>query len=77
MPELPAERFLVPKEFTVGNLTTVIRNRIKLGAEKSIFLFVGNSLLPAHQVISTVYQQKQDLDGFLYVLYSGENSFGQ
>lgn len=73
---MPSERFLVPVDFTVGNLTTVIRNRVKLGPEKSIFLFVNNSLLPAHQSIASVYQHKQDQDGFLYVLYAGENSFG-
>lgn len=66
----------MPTEFTVGNLTTVIRNRIKIGPETSIFLFVGNSLLPSHHPISTVYQDKKEQDGFLYVTYSGENTFG-
>jgi hypothetical protein len=38
---------------------------------------VANSLLPAHQPVAAVYRQKQDSDGFLYVLYSGENTFGK
>lgn len=27
--------------------------------------------------MSTIYDQKKDEDGFLYVTYSGENTFGQ
>ena len=73
---MDSERLLVPGDFTVGNLSTIIRNRIKISAQQSIFLFVNNALLPANQPLSTVYQQRKDPDGFLYVLYSGENTFG-
>ncbi|WPK23846.1 hypothetical protein PUMCH_001096 [Australozyma saopauloensis] len=27
--------------------------------------------------MSTIYEEHKDEDGFLYVLYSGENTFGQ
>lgn len=27
--------------------------------------------------MSTIYDEKKDEDGFLYVTYSGENTFGQ
>jgi hypothetical protein len=26
--------------------------------------------------MASIYEQRRDADGFLYVLYSGENSFG-
>lgn len=77
LPQLAEERLLLPCNFTVGNLTTFIRSHIKISPEKSIFLFVNNTLLPAHQELLTVYKERHDLDGFLYILYSGENSFGQ
>lgn len=76
LPDIVSERLLVPGNYTIGNLTTSIRNRIKVGASTSVFLFVNNSLLPAHQTVAMVYQQKKDPDGFLYIVYSGENSFG-
>lgn len=38
----------------------------------SCFLFFSCS----GALMSTVYEEKQDKDGFLYVTYSGENTFG-
>ena len=31
---------------------------------------------PAGALMSTIYDEKKDKDGFLYVTYSGENTFG-
>lgn len=70
------KRFMVPSDFTVGNFVTVIRNRIKVGPEKTIFIFVNNSLLPMNSLLSVVYQQHRDPDGFLYLIFSSENAFG-
>ncbi|XP_022860326.1 autophagy-related protein 8f-like isoform X1 [Olea europaea var. sylvestris] len=69
-------RYLVPADLTVGQFVYVIRKRIKLSAEKAIFIFVDNVLPPTGAVMSAVYDEKKDEDGFLYVTYSGENTFG-
>jgi GABA(A) receptor-associated protein len=39
-------RYLVPADLTVGQFVYVIRKRIKLNAEKAIFIFVDNVLPP-------------------------------
>lgn len=39
-------RYLVPADLTVGQFVYVVRKRIKLGAEKAIFVFVKNTLPP-------------------------------
>ena len=39
-------RYLIPVNFTVGQLVYLIRKRIKLTAEKAIFVFVDNVLPP-------------------------------
>ena len=39
-------RYLVPADLTVGQFVYVIRKRIKLSAEKAIFIFVKNVLPP-------------------------------
>lgn len=70
------KRFIVPADFTVANFVTVVRNRIKVGPEKTLFLFVNNTLLPVNSLLSSVYQQHCDPDGFLYLIYSSENAFG-
>lgn len=54
----------------------MIRKRIKLPADSAIFVFVNNTLPPAAALMSQIYQQHADADGFLYVTYSGESTFG-
>lgn len=76
LPDITTKRFIVPSDFTVGNFMTVVRNRIKVGPEKTLFIFVNNTLLPMNALLSVVYQQHGDADGFLYLIYSSENSFG-
>lgn len=31
---------------------------------------------PTGAIMSAIYEEKKDEDGFLYVTYSGENTFG-
>lgn len=71
-----ARRYLVPSDLTVGQFVYVIRKRIRLSPEKAIFIFVGNVLPPTANMMSAVYDQHKDEDGFLYITYSGENTFG-
>ena len=55
----------------------VIRKRIKIKPEQSIYIFAGDaSMVAGSQLIGTVYEKQKDLDGFLYTTYSGENTFG-
>lgn len=54
----------------------VVRKRISLPPEKAIFVFVKNSLPPTAALMSAIYEKNKDADGFLYVTYSGENTFG-
>lgn len=70
------KRFIVPADFTVSNFVTVVRNRIKVGPEKTVFIFVNNTLLPVNTLLSVAYSQHRDSDGFLYLIYSSENAFG-
>lgn len=67
----------MPVDLTVGQFVYVIRKRIKLPSEKAIFIFVNDILPPTAALISTIYEEHKDDDGFLYVLYSGENTFGE
>jgi len=54
----------------------VIRKRIKLAPEKALFIFVNNTAPSTSQLMSTVFEEARDEDGFLYVKYSGESTFG-
>ncbi|CAF2172601.1 hypothetical protein F2Q70_00044055 [Brassica cretica] len=76
IPDIDKKKYLVPSDLTVGQFVYVIRKRIKLSAEKAIFIFVDNVLPPTGEIMSSVYEEKKDQDGFLYITYSGENTFG-
>ena len=70
-------KYLIPIDLTVGQFVYVIRKRISIPPEKAIFIFVNNTLPPTAALMSTVYEQHKDEDGFMYMMYSGENTFGR
>jgi GABA(A) receptor-associated protein len=77
VPTIDKDKYLVPSDLTVGQFVYVIRKRIKLEPEKAIFLFINNTLPPTAALLSQIYKELSDKDGFLYVEYSGENTFGR
>lgn len=76
IPDIDKKKYLVPSDLTVGQFVYVIRKRIKLSPEKAIFIFVKNILPPTAALMSSIYEDHRDEDGFLYITYSGENTFG-
>ncbi|KAK8601067.1 hypothetical protein V6N12_050912 [Hibiscus sabdariffa] len=76
VPDIDKPKFLVPAGSTVGLFVCLVRKMIKLSAEKAIFVFVKNTLPPTAALMSAIYEENKDEDGFLYVTYSGENTFG-
>lgn len=76
LPELDKKKYLVPCDLTMGQFAYIIRRRIRLSPEKSLFLHLGNKMVPLSVPIIILYQESCDEDGFLYVSYSGENVFG-
>ncbi|KAI3800282.1 hypothetical protein L1987_28369 [Smallanthus sonchifolius] len=76
IPDIDKNKYLVPADLTVGQFVYVVRKRIKLSPEKAIFVFVNNMLPPTAALMSAIYEENKDEDGFLYMSYSGENTFG-
>merc|ERR1711959_605919 len=77
IPEIDRKKYLVPQELTVGQFIYVVRKRLRLPPEKAIFIFVDGRLPSAGAALmSQMYKDYKDEDGFLYVTYSGENTFG-
>ncbi len=65
IPAVDKRKYLIPMDLTVGQFVYVIRKRISIPAEKAIFLFVNDSLPPTAALMSTVYDQHKDSDGFM------------
>jgi GABA(A) receptor-associated protein len=74
---LDKNKYLVPSDFTVGQFVYVIRKRINLSPEKSLLMFINNTLPQNSVNISEVYLNHSDKDGFLYFSYTTDmNTFG-
>ena len=76
LPELTKKKLLVPGDISVSQFNFVIRKRVAISKEKAIFVFIDDVLPPSHALMSDIYDKYKDSDGFLYVVYSGENTFG-
>jgi len=77
IPDIDRKKYLCPNDISIANFMYVIRKRIKLTPEKSIFLFVNDTnLVPTAALLSQVYEEHRDDDGFLYIKYNGESTFG-
>ncbi|CAH2055326.1 unnamed protein product [Thlaspi arvense] len=74
VPEIVNKKLLSP-DITVGQVEDMIRRHTNLAAEKSIYVFVRNSVCPIVASISAIYEEHKDDDGFLYMTYSGEDLF--
>jgi GABA(A) receptor-associated protein len=77
------QKFLAPKEVTLGQFIMVIRRKLYLSPSESVFVFVedsggnGKILCPGNSEIGSVYDaQKNKEDSFLYFHVTKENTFG-
>ena len=74
--DIDKKKYLVPKDMTMGQFVFVIRKRIKLDTSQALFIMVNNSLESSNKLLGEIYDDKADKDGFLYITYTSENTFG-
>ena len=75
-PEIDKKKYLVPNDLTFGEFMLIIRKRIKLNEQQALVGFVTGTLPPMGKLMSDLYSESSNEDGFLYVVYSLENTFG-
>lgn len=76
VPDVDKKKFLVTRDMTLGQFVFVIRKRLVLAPEKAIFVFINNTIPPTSALMSDIYETHKSADGFLYMVYNGENTFG-
>ena len=77
LPPNERSKFLAPSDLTAYQFSYIIRKRIKMPESGSLFFFVnGRYILKADALMSEVYDQRKDVDGFLYITYTDQNTFG-
>tara|TARA_Y100000590_G_C15522822_1_gene940060 strand:- start:369 stop:731 length:363 start_codon:yes stop_codon:yes gene_type:complete len=74
--DIDKSKYLVPTDLTVGQFIYVIRKRLKMNSEQGLFIFINEVMPPTTEQLSLIYDNYKDEDGFLYIMYSGENTFG-
>jgi GABA(A) receptor-associated protein len=74
--KIDKRKYLVPADITAAQFMWIIRKRINLPSERAIFLFVDKMVPQSSWTMGELYSQHKDADGFLYIAYSGENTFG-
>ncbi len=76
-PDIDKKKYLVPCDLTMGQFLNVIRQRIKVkDSSLALFLLVNGKIYSTSELITYVYENEKDNDGFLYIVYTSENTFG-
>ena len=76
-PAIDKRKYMTPMGLTFAQLFYVVRKRLALGPEHGLFFFLDNNALArASATVTEVYNDYVDDDGFLYIKYSLENTFG-
>ena len=77
LPQSSRRKYLVPPDITMGQFKYVIRKRIQLLPDQALFVFVNETVMcPTMTTMAEAYREHMDEDGFLYMVYSGESTFG-
>jgi|TARA_B100001758_G_scaffold246892_1_gene263124 GABA(A) receptor-associated protein len=74
--DLDKRKYLVPSDLTMAGFMFVIRRRLALPPDQSIFMFCNEAMVPTASLMGAIYEERKDEDGFLYVVYGGESTFG-
>ena len=70
-------KFLAPGDITLAQFMCVIRKRISLSYEDSLVFFLDDtSILTTSSSLSNIYYDNKNEDGFLYLTYCCESTFG-
>uniref|UniRef100_A0ACD5XPZ7 Uncharacterized protein n=1 Tax=Avena sativa TaxID=4498 RepID=A0ACD5XPZ7_AVESA len=77
LPEMEKRKYLVPCDMPVGQFIFILRSRLHLAQGTALFVFVNNTLPQTANLMGSVYDSyKDEEDGFLYMCYSSEKTFG-
>ena len=69
-------KYLVPHDVTMGQFIKILRDKLKLEPSVALFFFINNKVFPITSLIGNIYKENADEDGFLYIEFCEESTFG-
>ena len=69
-------KYLVPYDICMGQFIKILRDKLKIQSSTALFFFVNNKLFPITSVMGDIYKEHCDEDGFLYIEFCEESTFG-
>jgi GABA(A) receptor-associated protein len=70
-------KYLIPGDLAVGQFSSMLRKKLDLSKEEAFFLLInGKHSVTGDTLMSELYDKYKDEDGFLYVSYSSELTWG-
>lgn len=85
LPDIEKKKYLLPDDLTVNQFQYVIRQRVRLASDQALFTFImqekkpgqAKPILPAvTRTMGDIYKECRDEDGFLYMIYSNDQVYG-
>ena len=67
---------MLPHDLTIGQFICFIRKQMKLDSTYALFVTIEGYIPPSLMRIGEIYKTSKYADGFLYIEYSSENTFG-
>ena len=77
--DIDKTKYLVPADLTASQFNFMIRKRIEIPQEAAFYLLVnGKNSITGDSVLSETYERYKDPeDGFLYIAYASELTWGK
>ena len=73
---LDKNKFIVPRDMIIAQFMYILRKKLDVNPGEAVFLLCRNNIVMTSDSINTIYERYKEEDGFLYLIITKENTFG-
>lgn len=75
-PDKELHKLLSPENLKTVQLSNIIKKKAQINQYQALYFIIDNSIISATDTMQSLYKNHKDKDGFLYIFYKYENTFG-